>query len=328
MPVLFTNNASAPLAASISSSATTITVTTAQGALFPALSGSDYFYATLTNSSNQLEIVKVTARVSDSMTVVRGQEGTTARAYSAADKIEVRVTAAGLTNMVQLDGAQTISGAKNFSTTPTFSGGALSVSGGGTGVSTLTGVPYGNGTSAFTAATSAQIVAVIGATAVSNATLATTATLATLATTATLATLATTATLATLATSASALTTASGAAPSYSARAWVNFDGTGAIGANQTIRASGNVTNVFKNATGDYTITFTTAMPSANYCVTGTASGDGDANRGAGAILEVPKLATTPTTTTFTFTTNMGSSVSTFGGFRYDSTYVYLAFFA
>lgn len=275
MPVLFTNNASAPLAASISSSATTIVVTTGQGTLFPALSGSDYFYATLTNSSNQLEIVKVTARSSDTMTVVRGQEGTTARAYSAADKIEVRVTAAGLTNMVQLDGAQTISGAKNFSTTPTFSGGALSVSGGGTGVSTLTGVPYGNGTAAFTAATSAQIVAAIGATAVSNATLATTATLATLATTATLATLATTATLATLATlatSATTLGTASGSAPVYGARAWVQFDGTGTIGTNQTITGSGNVTSVYKNATGDYTITFTTAMPSANYAVNATGS--------------------------------------------------------
>lgn len=310
MPVLFTNNASAPLAASISSSVTTITVTTAQGALFPALSGSDYFYATLTNSSNQLEIVKVTARASDSMTVVRGQEGTTALAYAAADKIEVRVTAAGLTNMVQLDGAQTISGAKNFSTTPTFSGGALSVSGGGTGVSTLTGVPYGNATSAFTVATGAQIVTAIGATAVSNATLATTATLATLATTATLATLATTATLATLATlatSASKLTTASGSAPSYSARAWVRFDGTGTIGTNQTITAAGNVTSVFKNALGDYTITFTTAMPDANYAVSATGSNPTIAS-GNRALMAKDGSFTTTTVTIFSvYTANISA---------------------
>lgn len=132
MPVLFTNNASAPLASSISSSATAIVVTTGQGALFPALSGADYFYATLTNSSNQLEIVKVTARSSDTMTVVRGQEGTTARAYVATDKIEVRVTAAGLTSMAQLDRTQT------FSVTPTFTN-ALAVTSGGTGVTTSTG---------------------------------------------------------------------------------------------------------------------------------------------------------------------------------------------
>ena len=58
-----------------------------------------------------------------------------------------------------------------------------------------------------------------------------------------------------------------GTAPIYGCRAWVNFNGTGTIGTNQTIRASGNVTSVLKNGTGDYTITFTTAMPDANYCV-------------------------------------------------------------
>lgn len=122
MPVLFTNNASATLAASITNSATSITVTTGQGALFPTLSGANYFYATLTNSSNTLEIVKVTSRVSDVLTVVRGQEGTTATAYNASDKIELRATAAGLTNMAQLDAAQTFTGANTFSGTTTFSG--------------------------------------------------------------------------------------------------------------------------------------------------------------------------------------------------------------
>ena len=64
-------------------------------------------------------------------------------------------------------------------------GGVLSPAEGGTGVTTLTGVAFGNGTSAFTAATAAQIVAAIGATAVANATNATSATSATTATTAT-----------------------------------------------------------------------------------------------------------------------------------------------
>lgn len=48
--------------------------------------------------------------------------------------------------------------------------GQLNVSNGGTGVSTLTGLAYGNGSSAFTAATSSQVVSVIGSTAVTNAT--------------------------------------------------------------------------------------------------------------------------------------------------------------
>lgn len=60
-----------------------------------------------------------------------------------------------------------------------------------------------------------------------------------------------------------ALTTASGSAPSYSARAWVNFNGTGTV----AINASGNVSSVTDNAVGRYTINFTTAMPDANYSV-------------------------------------------------------------
>lgn len=57
------------------------------------------------------------------------------------------------------------------------------------------------------------------------------------------------------------LTTASGSAPSYSARAWVNFNGTNTV----AIRASGNVSSITDNGTGDYTVNFTTAMPDANY---------------------------------------------------------------
>jgi hypothetical protein len=60
---------------------------------------------------------------------------------------------------------------------------------------------------------------------------------------------------------ATALTTASGSAPSYSARAWVNFDGTGTV----AIRSSGNVTSITDNGTGDYTVNFTIAMADANY---------------------------------------------------------------
>jgi hypothetical protein len=68
---------------------------------------------------------------------------------------------------------------------------------------------------------------------------------------------------------ATALTTASGSAPSYSARAWVNFNGTGTV----AIRASGNVSSITDNGTGQYTINFTTAMPDANYCVSLTGAG-------------------------------------------------------
>jgi len=73
---------------------------------------------------------------------------------------------------------------------------------------------------------------------------------------------------------ATTLSTASGSAPSYACRAWVNFDGTrdttGAVSTantNRFIRSSGNVASVLRNAVGDYTITFTTAMSDANYSI-------------------------------------------------------------
>lgn len=46
-------------------------------------------------------------------------------------------------------------------------------------------------------------------------------------------------------------------------KAWVNFNGTGTV----AIRASYNVTSITDNATGNYRVNFTTAMPDANYCV-------------------------------------------------------------
>jgi hypothetical protein len=53
------------------------------------------------------------------------------------------------------------------------------------------------------------------------------------------------------------------------AKAWVNFSGTGTTGQAQTIRSSYNVSSVTKNGTGDYTVNFATAMNDANYTVSG-----------------------------------------------------------
>lgn len=62
-----------------------------------------------------------------------------------------------------------------------------------------------------------------------------------------------------------ALSTATGNAPSYSARAWVNFNGTGTV----AIRDSGNVSSITDNGTGAYRVNFTTAMNSTNYSTVG-----------------------------------------------------------
>ena len=105
---LYTNNAKTTLSAGITNVATSIPVAAGYGALFPAPSAGDFFYATLTDVSNNIEIVKVTSRATDTMTVVRGQEGTTARAYLTGDKFQLRITAASLTSFAQLTATQTL----------------------------------------------------------------------------------------------------------------------------------------------------------------------------------------------------------------------------
>ena len=67
-------------------------------------------------------------------------------------------------------------------------------------------------------------------------------------------------------------TNATGTAPIYACRSWVNFNGTGTV----AINASGNVSSITDNGTGDYTVNFTTAMPDTNYAVnvtSGTSAG-------------------------------------------------------
>lgn len=46
-----------------------------------------------------------------------------------------------------------------------------------------------------------------------------------------------------------------------SAKAWVNFNGTGTV----AIRASYNVSSITDNGTGQYTVNFTNAMSDVNY---------------------------------------------------------------
>jgi hypothetical protein len=63
-------------------------------------------------------------------------------------------------------------------------------------------------------------------------------------------------------------------ATAYGCRAWVNFNGTGT----PAIRASGNVSSITDNGTGEYTINFSTSMPDANYGI--SAINQGDSNGG------------------------------------------------
>lgn len=114
LTLLAANNAQTVLAAGISASATSLTVNSGTGSLFPAPSaGVSFFKLTLIDAATgQLtEIVHVTARSGDTMTIDRAQEGTTARAWSAND-IAANMMTAGtlsylLTNFQPLDATLT-----------------------------------------------------------------------------------------------------------------------------------------------------------------------------------------------------------------------------
>jgi hypothetical protein len=105
MPVLYKNNANSTLASGINAAVSGITLASGGGANFPVTGGSnqlgsDFFFVTITNvSDGSFEIVKVTARSGDVLTVQRGQEGTSAKSFSVGDRVELRITAELLDNL-------------------------------------------------------------------------------------------------------------------------------------------------------------------------------------------------------------------------------------
>jgi len=93
---VFTNNAVGTLAAAYGPGATALTLTAGQGARFPSPLAGEWFPVTVVDVLNNIEIVKCTARIADTLTVVRGQEGTVARNLGVGEKVEHRLTAAAL----------------------------------------------------------------------------------------------------------------------------------------------------------------------------------------------------------------------------------------
>ena len=108
---------------------------------------------------------------------------------------------------------------------------------------------------------------------------------------------------------------ASGSAPVYACRAFVNFNGTGTV----AIRAAGNVTSITDNATGDYTVNFSTAMPDINYAPVGSQT---STSGGTTVSFNMNTAGTivSPTTSAFRFITNTTIGVA-------DSQYVNVAVF-
>jgi len=68
----------------------------------------------------------------------------------------------------------------------------------------------------------------------------------------------------------------------FTAKAWINFDGTGTV----AIRDSGNVSTLTDNGTGRYTVSFSNAMGNANYAAPYSMSAlTTDATSGSGAVI-------------------------------------------
>lgn len=84
---LFTNNAQTTLANNLSAGATTCTLATGTGALFPNPSAGQIFTVTFNDAQTGTltEIAYCTARSGDTLTIVRAQEGTSAKNWLAGD---------------------------------------------------------------------------------------------------------------------------------------------------------------------------------------------------------------------------------------------------
>lgn len=103
--IIFTNNATSLLAATIDDLDTTIQLGAGDGVLFPSPGGSQFFVASLENDAGDLEVVKVTSRTGDLLTVVRGFDNSTAQAFTlTVTRVELRLTAAVMEEFVQVNG--------------------------------------------------------------------------------------------------------------------------------------------------------------------------------------------------------------------------------
>lgn len=108
MAIKFSNDASTKLLSPMATASTSFTVTLGDGDLkFPSITGEDYFPCTLVKSDGSFEIVKVTARVGDTFTCERAQEGTTAKTFEISDRVELRLTAASLEQLLNQEYAST-----------------------------------------------------------------------------------------------------------------------------------------------------------------------------------------------------------------------------
>ena len=101
--LLFANGALSTLAGGINNVSTTVVVAAGTGALFPDPSAGQYFTGTFTDAATGLlrEIVWCTAVSTDTVTIIRAREGTTALSWVAGDLFANQLTAGTMQSLAQ-----------------------------------------------------------------------------------------------------------------------------------------------------------------------------------------------------------------------------------
>ncbi|MEN5278931.1 hypothetical protein ABE527_18540 [Brucella sp. TWI432] len=94
MAVVLSNNATSLLAGAITAGSTTLSIENADASKFPNPIVGDWFPLTIVDASGNMEILKATKREGAIITVSRAQEGTTAKAFAAGARIDLRLTVA------------------------------------------------------------------------------------------------------------------------------------------------------------------------------------------------------------------------------------------
>ncbi len=104
MPVLTANNAWGELANTVTATTPQLTLKSGQGERFPvAVEGTSWFYVTIVDDQNNIEIVKVTARTADSLTVERGVDNTERKPFNTGSRVELRPCSALFEDKLSLD---------------------------------------------------------------------------------------------------------------------------------------------------------------------------------------------------------------------------------
>ncbi|MDX1297289.1 MAG: hypothetical protein R3260_03475 [Pseudomonas sp.] len=92
MAILISNFATGRLSSNILSTDTAVLLNTGEGAYFPSPTGGDYCIAVIEDTAGVKEVVHITARSGDSLTLTRAQEATTAQDFDSGSRLELRVT--------------------------------------------------------------------------------------------------------------------------------------------------------------------------------------------------------------------------------------------